>query len=141
MVEGNKRLQNRNGFLVDIGIRAFLPWEETGLKPADLIGKELEFEITRMDEAFFETDVSHRRVLRSRQMAWYRDAAEGDTVEGIVRSADETGALVDLGVVEARLAISGEVPNGALTKGDRVVATIDRIDRMTGAVTLKSNGA
>lgn len=60
------------GYVVDIGINAFLAVEDAAIHPLSesgrlaLVGQELEFDILRIDEAIMQVDLSRRALLERR---------------------------------------------------------------------------
>ncbi|MFL6248244.1 MAG: hypothetical protein ACJ74H_19625 [Thermoanaerobaculia bacterium] len=134
--------KKKEGFLVDIGITAFLPLEEADIRPTrnrhSLVGRQMEFAITRFDEALLQVDVSHKRILQQRRVQWYAKALEGDVVDAVVRRVGEFIADVEIGCVDAHLVVrsSGDSKD-PLISGMSIRAKILLIDRETGEVTVE----
>jgi hypothetical protein len=134
-------LRLKKGYVVDIGVKAFLPLEEADIRPVKnmsrLVGRQLELVITRVDDIRMRVDVSHRRVLQQRRLQWYANAVEGDIVEAVVQRVGKWGVDVEIGTVDARLAIKSQDDVKKFSSGMSIRARIQQIDRETGYVVLE----
>jgi small subunit ribosomal protein S1 len=138
----------KGGLTVDIGMRAFLPASRSATRDAAemaaLVGEEIRVRITALDLEGGESGrpdavVDRRSVVEEEARAHldrrYSELAEGQTVEGTVRSLTDYGAFVDLGGADALLHISDlawhRVGNPAeiLTVGQTIEAKILKIDQ------------
>ncbi len=105
----------KGGLVVDLGvIQAFLPGSQADVQPIknfdDLIGKEFDFQIVKVDEMRKNLVVSRKAILeeslnekRQELMAKIEIGAE---LEGIVKNITDFGAFVDLGGVDGLIHIT-----------------------------------
>lgn len=92
----------KGGFVVDLGLRAFLPMSLIGSARADaLVGTEVDVVVTEANRDTDRVVVSirdhERRQRRTREKELLRSLAPGDRVRGRVVSTAEYGAVLDLG--------------------------------------------
>ncbi len=141
----------KGGLTVDIGMRAFMPASRTGTRDAaemkKLVGQTIRVRITTLDlegtdpergSARPDAIVDRRSVLEEEQRAAseerFASLAEGQIVEGTVRSLTDFGAFLDLAGADALLHISdmswSRVANPAevVSVGDKLNVQILRID-------------
>jgi len=137
----------KGGLTVDIGMRAFMPSSRTGTRDAaemdKLVGQEIRVRITQLDLEGGESGrpdaiVDRRSVLEEEARAnadeRFSELAEGQTVQGTVRSLTDFGAFVDLNGADALLHISDMAwhrvgaPNEIVAVGDVIEAKILKID-------------
>jgi len=137
----------KGGLTVDIGMRAFLPSSRSGTRDAaemeKLVGQEIRVRITTLDleggeSARPDAVVDRRSVLEEEARAAaderFSELAEGQIVEGTVRSLTDFGAFVDLNGADALLHISDMAwhrvanPAEVVSVGDRITTQILRID-------------
>jgi hypothetical protein len=105
------------GYVVDIGINAYLSVEEAVIEPYSesarlaMVGRTFKFDIIRVDEYRLQVDVS-RRTLRRRQQEALVNLSIGTIVEGHIKKIYYNGVVVDLGILDGFLDISqiGESP-------------------------------
>ena len=105
----------KGGLVVDLNvIQAFLPGSQADVQPIknfdDLIGKEFDFQIVKVDEMRKNLVVSRKAILeeslnekRQELMAKIEIGAE---LEGIVKNITDFGAFVDLGGVDGLIHIT-----------------------------------
>jgi len=122
------------GFIVDVGINAYLPYDQFDYRKIrsidSIIGKTYEFEITRLDIERFQVDLSRRPLLEQELRTKLASLAPGAHVSGIVCAIKKYGAFVDLGFGEALLYAS-ETSTGKVTDlrvGDEISARVLRMD-------------
>ncbi len=137
----------KGGLTVDIGMRAFLPSSRSGTREAaemeKLVGQPIRVRITQLDLEGGESGrpdaiVDRRSVLEEEARAQadqrFSELAEGQTVEGTVRSLTDFGAFVDLNGADALLHISDMAwhrvghPNEVVRAGDVIQARVLKID-------------
>ncbi len=137
----------KGGLTVDIGMRAFLPSSRSGARDAaemeKLVGQPVRVRITQLDLEGGESGrpdaiVDRRSVLEEEARAQadqrFSELAEGQTVEGTVRSLTGFGAFVDLNGADALLHISDMAwhrvgnPAEVVSAGDVIQARILKID-------------
>ena len=141
----------KGGFTVDIGkVKAFLPGSLLDTKPvkdiSHLEGKELEFEIVKMDKEHFNVVVSRRSIVAAEagveRMALLGTLKEGDEVTGTVKNMTDYGAFIDLGGADGLLHITDiswrriKHPNEILKLGDEIKVKILKFDREKNRVSL-----
>lgn len=142
-VDGTIEKEIKGGFEVKLAgnVRAFCPFSQTGLRPADpaeLIGQSLPFKISQFSERGRNIVVSHRTILdeeREQLRVGLRESLkEGMVVKGSVTNIRDFGAFVDIGGVEGLLPISeisyGRVEdiNEVLSQGQELEVAVKRID-------------
>ena len=95
----------KGGFIVDIGVSAFLPISQVDLKPvknpASFVGRHLKFRVIKVNQKKGNVIVSRRMLLederdRKRKEFW-KNVKEGQVLYGFVKSITDYGAFVDLG--------------------------------------------
>jgi small subunit ribosomal protein S1 len=137
----------KGGLTVDIGMRAFMPSSRTGTRTAEemekLVGQEIRVRITQLDLEGGESGrpdaiVDRRSVLEEEAKASaderFSELAEGQIVQGTVRSLTDFGAFVDLNGADALLHISDMAwhrvasPAEIVSVGDFIQAKILKID-------------
>ena len=137
----------KGGLTVDIGMRAFMPSSRTGTRTAEemekLVGQQIRVRITQLDVEGGESGrpdavVDRRSVLEEEAKAnadeRFSELAEGQTVQGTVRSLTDFGAFVDLSGTDALLHISDMAwhrvgnPAEVVSVGDVIEAKILKID-------------
>ncbi len=137
----------KGGLTVDIGMRAFMPSSRTGTRDAaemeKLVGQEIRVRITQLDLEGGESGrpdavVDRRSVLEEEARASaderFSELAEGQTVQGTVRSLTDFGAFVDLNGADALLHISDMAwhrvasPADVVAVGDVIEGKILKID-------------
>ena len=150
-VEGKVAGIVKGGYEVTVaGVRAFCPFSQMDLRrvatPEDLIGRVLEFRVTRFGENGRNVVVS-RRVLLEEQGARMAEETRGKLVPGAVLSGTVTsladfGAFVDLGGLQGLVPIS-EIshvrvgrPADRLHVGEVVTVKVLRVDADKGKVSL-----
>jgi hypothetical protein len=71
--KGGTKRPARTGYIVDIGVNAYLPMKEANIDPGvdaeirSLIGRVFDFEIIRLDQEHLQVDVSRRTLPTTRQ--------------------------------------------------------------------------
>ena len=137
----------KGGVTVDIGMRAFMPSSRTGTRTAEemekLVGQQVRVRITQLDLEGGESGrpdaiVDRRSVLEEEAKASaderFSALAEGQVVQGTVRSLTDFGAFVDLNGADALLHISDMAwhrvgnPAEIVAVGDVIEARILKID-------------
>lgn len=113
-VEGIVTSEVKGGFLVDIGVSAFLPISQVDTKPvknpASFIGRHLKYKVIKVNKKKGNVIVSRRLLLeeekeRKRKEFW-RTVKEGQVLYGFVKSITDYGAFVDLGGVDGFLYVN-----------------------------------
>jgi small subunit ribosomal protein S1 len=142
--------EDGKGYKVDMGVEVFLPMSQVDIKkvksPKNLLGKEYEFKVTRLNSRE-KTGVVSRRVIleeeREEKIKELFDSLQtGDMVKGTVTSLTDYGAFVNIGGMDGLIHkdnISyGRVnhPKEKLRKGDEVEAMILDMDRENNRISL-----
>ncbi len=132
----------KGGLSIDVGVRAFMPASRSGTRDAaemeKLVGQQITCRITKLDVAEEDVVVDHRAVAeeegRAAKERRYSEVAEGNTVQGTVRSLADYGAFVDIGGVDGLLHVSdiawGRVnkPEDVLSVGQEIEVKVLKID-------------
>jgi small subunit ribosomal protein S1 len=113
-VEGVVKRKVKGGYVVDVGVEAFLPGSQVDVRPSHdveaWIGQTISVLITEMDRAKPNVVVSRRKLVE-RERGQKRETTlatlkVGDVVDGVVTSIASFGAFVDIGGIEGLLHIS-----------------------------------
>ncbi|QLK88681.1 30S ribosomal protein S1 [Arsenophonus endosymbiont of Aphis craccivora] len=141
----------KGGFTVELkGIRAFLPGSLVDVRPVrdttHLEGKELEFQVIKLDQKRNNVVVSRRAVIESESSAerdqLLENLQEGMEVKGIVKNLTDYGAFVDLGGVDGLLHITDMAwkrvkhPSEIVNVGDEINVKVLKFDRDRTRVSL-----
>lgn len=146
-----KGRKDRLGFVVDIGVNAFLPLHEANVPNAysrqDFVGRDIEVEIVMMDEQSGRVDLSQLRFRSDQKGESIKPLTVGAEVSGVVTRVSDYGVFVDIGPVRAFLHASeinrldAREASTVLRKGQVIRAKVLSIDAENSKVwlTLKSN--
>lgn len=118
----------KGGYVVDIGVDAFLPGSQIDLRPSHdveaWLDKTLSVVITEMDRSKSNVVVSRRRLLEKERgrlrTTTLAALAEGQVHAGTVTSVTNFGAFIDIGGIEGLLHIS-DMTWHRVDKADSVV--------------------
>ncbi|MBI5483431.1 MAG: 30S ribosomal protein S1 [Deltaproteobacteria bacterium] len=150
ILEGTITAKVNGGFMVDIGIQAFLPTSQVDIRPSSdsesYIGLKGRFKVIKINQRRDNIVLSRRAVLED-ERASVRDVTlaaleEGQIVEGTIKNVTDYGAFVDLGGVDGLLHVSdlswGRVgkPSDVLKPGQQVKAKVLKFDRTKGKISL-----
>jgi small subunit ribosomal protein S1 len=142
-VEGAVVSEVKGGFIVDIGVNAFLPISQVDVKPvknpASFIGRRLKYKVIKVNQKKANVIVSRRMLLedekeRKRKEFW-DNVKEGQVIYGFVKSITDYGAFIDLGGVDGFLYVNditwGRIahPKEHLKLGDEVKVKVMAIDQ------------
>jgi len=104
----------KNGYMVDVGLKTFLPDSHADIKtvkePEKLIGRQHKFKVIKFDRQSENAVLSRKlflqdeRVKRKRRV--FSTLSKGQKIKGQVRTLTNFGAFIDLGGVEGLLHIS-----------------------------------
>jgi small subunit ribosomal protein S1 len=150
VVEGKIFKKVRGGFMVDIGMEAFLPASLVDSKPTrnldQFLGFAGKFVIVKINQQrknivvsrkdFLEQEKSHARQRR------LVDLKVGDLVKGRVKNITDFGVFLDLGDLDGLLHITdmswGRIshPSEMVKLGDELEVAVIAIDREAGRVSL-----
>lgn len=141
-LEGIVASEVKGGFIVDIGVSAFLPVSQVDLKPvknpASFVGRHLKFRVIKVNKKKGNVIVSRRLLLeeerdRKRREFW-KNVKEGQVLYGFVKSITDYGAFVDLGGADGFLYINditwGRInhPKEYLKLGDEIKVKVIGVD-------------
>ncbi len=141
-LDGTVTSEVKGGFLVDIGVSAFLPISQVDLKPvknsASFVGRHLKFKVIKVNKKKDNVIVSRRQLLeeerdRKRKEFW-KNIKEGQVLYGFVKSITDYGAFVDLGGADGFLYINditwGRInhPKEYLKLGDEIKVKVIGVD-------------
>lgn len=113
-VEGTVTSEVKGGFLVDIGVSAFLPISQVDTKPvknpASFIGRHLKYKVIKVNKKKGNVIVSRRLLLEEekerKRTEFWKSVKEGQVLYGFVKSITDYGAFVDLGGVDGFLYVN-----------------------------------
>ncbi len=140
----------KGGYVVDIGVDAFLPGSQLDLRPSHNVDawlqKKVSVVITEMDRSKSNVVVSRRKLLE-RERTRHREVtlvslAEGQVVSGHVTSITNFGAFVDIGGVEGLLHVSdmswqrAEKPGACVKVGQPLQVKVLKYDQATHRISL-----
>ncbi|MCM8793066.1 MAG: 30S ribosomal protein S1 [Candidatus Omnitrophica bacterium] len=150
LIEGRVVRKVKGGFMVDIGVEAFLPASLSGAKgPAvmdKLVGQTLKFRIVKMNKPRRNVIVSRKDVVllekEEAKKKMLESMKEGELRTGIVKNITDYGAFIDLGGVDGLLHITdmtwGRIshPSEMLALGDKIEVVILNIDKENSKISL-----
>ena len=128
----------KGGLIVDIdGIEAFLPGSQIDVSPVkhldDLLGKEFEFKIVKINEERKNIVVSRRELLEAdradKRSAMLKDMKKNGIYTGTVKNITDFGAFIDLGGVDGLLHIT-DMSWGRITHPSEMVQVGQEIEVM-----------
>jgi small subunit ribosomal protein S1 len=142
--------EDGKGFKVDMGVEMFLPLSQVDIKkvknPKNIIGKEYDFKVTRLNSREKTGVVSRRVILEEEREEKVKELFEtlkvGALVKGTVTSLTDYGAFVNIGGMDGLIHkdnISyGRVnhPKEKLRKGDEVEAMVLEMDPANNRISL-----
>ncbi len=113
-VTGIVKERSKSGYLVDVGIEAFLPESHADIKairdPDALVGQSFKFKVMKFDRKTENAVVSRRLFLQDerdkKRRRVFSHIVQGQKVKGQVKSLTSFGAFVDIGGVEGLLHVS-----------------------------------
>jgi len=112
-VSGTIKKTVKGGFIVDIGVNAFLHISQVDssfVKDGEkYVGKTYEFAITEFDRGEQKISLSRRKLLEDEKLSKKKSAldslAEGQIIDGAVTRITNFGAFIDLGGIDGLLHI------------------------------------
>jgi small subunit ribosomal protein S1 len=141
-VEGSVVSEVKGGFIVDIGVSAFLPISQVDIKPvknpASFIGRHLKYRVLKVNQKKANVIVSRRMLLEEekerKRTEFWKNVKEGQALYGFVKSITDYGAFIDLGGVDGFLYVNditwGRInhPKEHLKLGDEVKVKVMSVD-------------
>jgi len=145
-----KTKEDRNGYLVDMGVEMFLPFSQVDIRKVknyqSHLGKEYWFKISKINSRDRTGVVSRRSLLEEERQEQVKElfdnAKVNDIVKGTVTSLMDYGVFVDIGCIDGFIHkdnISyGRIghPKEKLRKGDSIEAKILEIDKENQRISL-----
>ena len=145
-VEGEVVSAIEGGFVVDVGMRAFLPASQVGLRPVKdpdrLLGQRLEFRVLRFNRSRANVVLSRRPLLEAERKEVLRTVRVGAVVDGVVRAIMEQGVDVEVGGADGFIRRSdltwsrAEKPENVVSVGQKLRLKVLEIDKKRGRVQL-----
>lgn len=137
LVMGKVSRKVKGGFMVNIGVEAFLPASLSGARGPNeanqLVGQQLEFKIVKINKPRKNIVVSRRDALYQRREEGkskvIAELEKGQVVEGIVKNITDFGAFIDLGGLDGLLHIT-DMSWGRTSHPSEIVAIGDKIEVM-----------
>lgn len=150
VVDGRVTRKVKGGYIVDIGLEAFLPSSQIGLRREDMggqfMGRTFKFKIINLDWGKRNVIVSHRALVEeAREEARGKIMAEiekGQRRQGIVKNITDFGAFVDLGGIDGLLHVTDiswkriNHPSEALKVGDKLEVLVLEVDKEKNRISL-----
>lgn len=150
IIAGRVATMVKGGFIVDVGVRAFLPASRSGVRDASemekLVGQEIRCRIIKLDVNDEDLVIDRRSVVEEEADQIRRNAIEtleeGAVVRGTVRSLAPYGAFIDIGGVDGLLHV-GDIswsrvtdPSTELAVGDVLDLKVLKVDKDAGKISL-----
>ncbi len=150
MIKGRIARKVKGGFMVNIGVEAFLPASLSGtrnpLEANQLLNQELEFKIVKINKPRKNVVVSRRDAMQQRREEGKHKLLtgleKGQIAEGVVKNITDFGAFIDLGGLDGLLHITdmswGRIshPSEVVAIGDKIEVMILDVDRESTKVSL-----
>jgi small subunit ribosomal protein S1 len=150
VVEGKIFKKVRGGFMVDIGMEAFLPASLVALKQTknldQFLGQQSQFKIVKINPKRKNIVVSRKDFLEeekdARRATLLDSIQEGQTVKGRVKNITDFGVFIDLGGLDGLLHITdmswGRInhPSEVVKIGDEITVEVIGFDRDNERVSL-----
>jgi len=145
-IEGEVVSTTEGGFVVDVGLRAFLPASQVGLRPLrdpdQILGQRLEFRVLRFNRNRANIVLSRRPLLEAERKEVLRTVRVGAIVEGVVRDIAEQGVGVEVGGADGFIHRSDlswsrtEKPEQVVSAGQKLRLKVLKVDKKRGRVQL-----
>ncbi len=150
IIKGLVKNRVKGGFIIDVGLDAFLPGSQVDVVPVknmdDLIGKEYDLKILKINTGRRNIVVSRREILeeeKSRQRAVIMlEISPGQIRKGVVKNITDFGAFIDMNGIDGLLHITdmswGRIshPSEMLELYQEIEAVILDVDREKERVSL-----
>jgi small subunit ribosomal protein S1 len=138
LIEGRVSRKVRGGFMVDIGMEAFLPASLSVMQEyggADnLVGEKLEFKIVKINVPRKNIVLSRKEIVeekrREEKQAIMEELNKGDLVKGVVRNITDFGAFIDIGGGITGLLHITDMSWGRINHPGEVVSIGDEVEVM-----------
>lgn len=135
VVKGKVIRKIKGGLLLDVGVPVFLPASQIDIRRtgdiSEYIGRDLEAQIIKIDEARMNIVVSCRRLIeearRKMKEKLLEELQEGQIVNGVVKNIADFGVFVDLGGIDGLLHIT-DMSWGRISHPQEMVSIDDKIE-------------
>ncbi len=125
----------KTGYMVNVGINAFLPDSHADIRPVrepeKLIGQKFKFKVIKFDKKTENAVLSRKLYLQDekekRKRRVFEQISRGEKAKGQIKSLTNFGAFVDLGGIEGLLHIS-DISWGKVNHPSEVFQVGDDID-------------
>jgi len=149
-IEGEVLQVVKGGLIIFVGLRAFLPASQVGLRYEPnlekYVGQTLRVRVIELDRSRNKVIVSQKVVLEeeleAKRAALWQELAEGQVRKGTVTKLTDFGAFVDLGGIEGLVHISElswarvKHPSEVLQEGEEIEVMVLGVDRERERVSL-----
>lgn len=140
-VKGKIFKKVKGGFMVDVGMEAFLPASQVDIKPVgdvrEILNKTYEFKVVKVDELRKNIVLSRRNLLeelrRKEKDELLARLKIGDIIKGMVKNITDFGVFVDLRGLDGLLHIT-DMTWGRVSHPSELVAVGDEIEVMVLSV-------
>ena len=136
ILKGLVTSRTKGGLVVDVmGIDAFLPGSQIDTKPIrdydQYVGKEMEFKVVKVNEAFRNVVISHKALIEddieAQKSEILSSLEKGQVLEGVVKNMTSFGVFVDLGGVDGLLHIT-DISWGRINHPEEVLSLDQKIN-------------
>ncbi len=149
-IEGRILSRVKGGLSVDIGVKAFLPGSQVGLRPVrnleSMLGERLDFKIIKFNKRRGNIVLSRRTLLESERekmrATTLKNIQEGMIVDGTIKNITDYGAFIDLGGIDGLLHVTdmswGRIsnPSELFQMGDELKVKVLKFDSENERVSL-----
>lgn len=150
LIQGKVTRKIKGGYIVDIGIEAFLPTSLASLKGYGTIeqqfGQVLDFKIAKINKPRKNVVLSRKDALQEQlfkeRSKVLGELIKGQIISGTVKNITDFGAFIDLGGVDGLLHITdmswGRInhPSDVVKVGDKIEVMVLDIDKAGGKISL-----
>ncbi|MDX9703631.1 MAG: 30S ribosomal protein S1 [Candidatus Auribacterota bacterium] len=150
VVDGKIFKKVKGGFMVDIGVEAFLPASQLDIKPVPnmdvYLGKTYDFKIIKISEERKNVVISRRELLEEQRdkerERLLTEINEGDLINGTVKNITDFGAFIDLNGLDGLLHITdmswGRIshPSEMVSVGEKIEVMVLKFDKDNARISL-----
>lgn len=134
-IDGSIRNRVKGGFIVDVGVDAFLPGSQADVVPVrnpdDYIGRTFEFKVLKINTDRRNIVLSRRELLEEQRKEQKRklltEIRVGQTRRGVVKNITDFGAFIDLSGMDGLLHIT-DMSWGRINHPSEVVSVGQELD-------------
>lgn len=150
LIDGRAMRKVRGGVMVDVGVEAFLPNSQVGMRGQSVLSQLFErpfkYKIIKIDKVRKGIVLSRRDAIalekEEGRLALVKGFSKGELRKGVVKNITDFGAFVDLGGVDGLLHITdmswGRIshPSEMLAVGDTIDVVILDVNLQAGKIAL-----